>query len=105
MIFPGFLIKGELFCQDLAEDKFIQFGYLSKEKTKLFLSPNGQSSDIEFERPDNLGKSLRSILKIIPDQNMNFLAGSGTANPFWLQVSVPLQSSTASQASIFYDFL
>lgn len=102
VLFEGPTVESELYCQTPDSRKALELSYYPHEKTRIFLARTAEFSHEELAGIDDASGTVLEMSAEGPYGN-RYRAGQGSANPYWLQFSVPVHSQGSVETSIRYE--
>ena len=105
-LFAGPQVEGQFYCQNLSSHRQLLVTYYPKSDLKVFLAYSPSFSNRELSAHPVEGAGTALTLQPSSALENKYQAGSNTVNPYWLQVSIPINRFLGANSTvIFFQFL
>lgn len=102
ILFDGPSLRNQIFCEDANGPKFFSMNYEKGDAVRLSAGSQNRFSEKELPNSDSPPEPVMPLLPQGEDQNI-YEAGHNTAQPYWLQISVPVHSNHNLHTALRYS--
>lgn len=101
--FEGPPVKARYFCQESPPAKNLRLSYMPRSDMQVSLNRDNSWGMTELDRIDNPSPKTVIEVKQSAKGSESYMAGRGSAQPYWLTFSMPVHSNAVFRTTLRYE--